>query len=138
MHGVATAAAIRLSVFLTAFGFGLVTAGIVALAAVALSLQIGVTNVPNFAHGELLTFGAYGALIAQVLTQNLFVDALVGMAVAGITAWCMNRLVLQSFIKIGTRRIYLLVVTAGLSLILPNSLHLVFSSAILPIKVPAD
>ena len=100
----------------------MVTAGILALAAVGLSLQISVTNVPNFAHGELLTFGAYGALVAQYVTNDLFVDAAAGMVASGAVAFAMNRFILQSFIRIGTRRIYLLIVTAGVSLFLRTHL----------------
>jgi branched-subunit amino acid ABC-type transport system permease component len=36
-------------------GFGLITASILALSTVALSLQFSVTNIPNFAHGEIMT-----------------------------------------------------------------------------------
>jgi branched-subunit amino acid ABC-type transport system permease component len=127
-----------MSVFLTAFGFGMVTAGIIALAAVGLSLQISVTNVPNFAHGELLTFGAYGALVAQFVTNNLFVDAAAGMVAAGLVAFAMNRFVLQSFIRIGTRRIYLLIVTAGISLFLQNGLAVVFGQPDRVLALPSD
>ena len=127
-----------MSVFLTSFGFGMVTAGIIALAAVGLSLQISVTNVPNFAHGELLTFGAYGALVAQFVTNNLFIDAAAGMVAAGLVAFAMNRLVLQSFIRIGTRRIYLLIVTAGISLFLQNGLAVVFGQPDRVLALPSD
>jgi branched-chain amino acid transport system permease protein len=105
-----------------AVGFGLVTAAIVALPALALSLQFGVTNVPNFAHGELITFGAYGALLAQRFTDNLMIQIAIGIAFAGLTALLTNWLVLQSFVRIGARPIQLLVVTAGLSLVLQNGL----------------
>jgi neutral amino acid transport system permease protein len=47
--------------FFLAVGFGLVTASILAISTVALSLQYSVTNVPNFAHGEVMTLGAYWA-----------------------------------------------------------------------------
>jgi len=129
---------LSVSLFLSSVGFGMVTAGILALAAVGLSLQISVTNVPNFAHGELLTCGAYGALVAQFLTNNLFVDALVGMVVSGVVAFGMNRFILQSFIKIGTRRIYLLIVTAGVSLFLQNALAVVFGEPDRVLTLPSD
>lgn len=105
-----------------AIGFGLVTSAVVALPAMALSLQFGVTNVPNFAHGELITFGAYGALLAHTFTNSLLIQIAVGVAFAGVTALLTNWLVLQSFVKIGARPIQLLVVTAGLSLVLQNGL----------------
>ena len=126
-----------MSSFLAAVGFGLVTASIVGLSAVALTLQLGVTNVPNFAHGEILTLGAYGAFEAQRFTSNLAVDALIGMAVGGLAALAMNLCVLQSFVKRGTRTIHLLIVTAGLSLVIQNVLIFFFSSTDQSVKLPA-
>jgi branched-subunit amino acid ABC-type transport system permease component len=126
-----------LTVFLTSLGFGFVTAAIIALAAVGLSLQIGVTNVPNFAHGELITYGAYGALIVQFASDNMLLDTLGGMAFAGVTAWAMNRFVLQSFVSRGTPRIYLLIATAGLSFFLQNALAFVFGERTQVLRLPA-
>jgi branched-chain amino acid transport system permease protein len=126
------------SLFLESAGFGLVTGAIVALAAMGLSLQIGVTNVPNFAHGELLTYGAYGALIAQFVTKNLLIDCVVAMAVAAATGYAINRLVLQPFIKIRTRPINLLIVTAGLSIVLQNLLAIVFGQTTRVLTLPGD
>jgi branched-subunit amino acid ABC-type transport system permease component len=127
---------LAMSSFMAAVGFGLVTASIVGLSAVALTLQLGVTNVPNFAHGEILTLGAFGALEAQRFTSYLVVDALVGMVVAGLAALAMNLCVLQSFVRKGTRPIHLLIVTAGLSLIIQNLLVFFFSSTDESFKLP--
>jgi branched-chain amino acid transport system permease protein len=46
-----------------AIGFGLTTAAIIALSTVALSLQYSVTRSINFAHGELMTVGAYAGYV---------------------------------------------------------------------------
>ena len=126
------------STFFESAGFGLVTGSIIALAAMGLTLQIGVTNVPNFAHGTFLTYGAYGALIAQFATKNLLVDALVAMLMGAALAYLMNRLVLQSFTKIRTRPIYLLIVTAGLSIVLQNVLQLAFGASPRVLTFPAS
>ena len=109
-------------VLLVRWGFGVVTAAIVMIGALALSLQFSVTRVPNFAHGELITYGGYGAFLAQAVTHNLLADLLSGMALGAAAAWASNRFVLQPFIRIGARPIYLLIVTAGLSLVLQNGL----------------
>jgi branched-subunit amino acid ABC-type transport system permease component len=52
---------------------GLVLGSIYALAAAGLSLAYGVLRFANFAHGELMTFGAYAALVA--------------VGLLGISAW---------------------------------------------------
>src|SRR5690606_15918021 len=42
--------------------WGVMLGGIIALGAIGLTLVYGVLKFPNFAHGELVTLGAYGAL----------------------------------------------------------------------------
>jgi len=66
--------------FFLGVGFGLVTASVLAISAVALTLQFSVTDVPNFSHGELMTIGAYTVLEAQTFTSNLVVGALLAAA----------------------------------------------------------
>jgi len=44
---------------------GLVTGSIVALGAIGLALVYDIAEVPNFAHGDLLTLGAYAALLVN-------------------------------------------------------------------------
>ncbi|HEV2582838.1 MAG TPA: branched-chain amino acid ABC transporter permease [Ktedonobacteraceae bacterium] len=108
-------------IYLHAIGFGLVTASILALASVGLSLQFGVTNYINFAYGELLTFGAYFAWIANnQYGWNIWVALLVGAIMVGIVAVVINVLILQQFIRRQYPTLFMLVVTFGLSLILAN------------------
>ncbi|MFB6193809.1 MAG: branched-chain amino acid ABC transporter permease [Halobaculum sp.] len=44
---------------------GIVTGSVIALGAIGLSLVYSIAEVPNFAHGELLTLGAYTALLVN-------------------------------------------------------------------------
>ena len=50
---------------LLTLGFGLVTAAILSLSAVAFTLEYAVTNVANLSHGEILTIGAYTAYLVH-------------------------------------------------------------------------
>ena len=50
---------------LLTLGFGLVAAAILALSALAFTLEYSVTNVANLSHGEILTVGAYCAYLVQ-------------------------------------------------------------------------
>lgn len=111
---------------LLSVGYGLVTASIIALSSIALSLQYGVSNIPNFAHGEFLTIGAYGALLAQHLTGVFFLDALIGAAGAGVVAWLVNLIVIESFVRRSAQRSVLFVVTIGVSLVLQNLITFFF------------
>jgi branched-subunit amino acid ABC-type transport system permease component len=118
-------------------GFGLVTSSVIALSAVALSLQFSVSNIPNFAHGEFLTLGAFGALVAQFFTHNLIIDALAGGVVAAVAAWAINRAVIEPFMRRGARITVLFVVTIALSFMIQNGLILVFGGTTHNLVVPS-
>ncbi|MDT5120394.1 MAG: branched-chain amino acid transport system permease protein [Mycobacterium sp.] len=115
--------------FLLATGFGIVTASIIALATVALSLQYSVTNVPNFAHGEIMTIGAYGALEVSRHANNVPLEVIVAVGLGATFAWGMNKLLLQPFLHKGAKNLVLFVVTIAVSLILQNIVLLIFGGA---------
>src|SRR2546426_8026596 len=53
----------RMSIFISAFGFGLVSAAVIAIAAVGFTMQFGITNLINLAYGGIMitpAFVAYG------------------------------------------------------------------------------
>lgn len=111
--------------FFLGVGFGLVTASVLAISAVALTLQFSVTDVPNFSHGELMTIGAYAVLEAQTFTSNLVVGALLAAASGAILALILN-LVLRRFIRAGAKRFVLFVITIAYGLLLQNVYQLVW------------
>jgi branched-subunit amino acid ABC-type transport system permease component len=111
--------------FFLGVGFGLVTASVLAISAVALTLQFSVTDVPNFSHGELMTIGAYTALEAQTLTSNLIVGAVLAAASGAVLALILN-LVLRRFIRAGAKRFVLFVITIAYGLLLQNVYQLVW------------
>lgn len=111
---------------LHAIGFGLVTAALVGISAVALSLQYGVTNFANFAHGEFLTVGAYAAYATQHWTHNLPIQVLAGAAAAAGVASLMNVVAIRPFVRTSARLVILLVVTAALSQIIQGSISFGF------------
>jgi branched-subunit amino acid ABC-type transport system permease component len=116
-----------LHTLLLSLGFGLITASILAIAAVGLSLQFSVTNYINFAYGDLLTFGVYAAFVVnQRLGWNIWIGLAVAMIATAILAWLINLLILRPFTDRGTSPIMMLVVTLGLSLILQNAILAVF------------
>jgi branched-subunit amino acid ABC-type transport system permease component len=50
--------------FLHAVGFGIVTAAVMALAAVGFTVQFGVTNILNLAYGDVMTASAFVAYVS--------------------------------------------------------------------------
>ncbi|HVB20847.1 MAG TPA: hypothetical protein VNG51_02760, partial [Ktedonobacteraceae bacterium] len=77
-----------LHTLLLSFGFGLITASILAIAAVGLSLQFGITNYINFAYGDLLTFGVYVAFVVnQHFGLNIWIGLVLAVIATAILAW---------------------------------------------------
>ncbi len=102
-------------------GFGIVTAAVLALAAVGLSLQFGVTNYVNFAYGAYLAFGMFFTYTGQtVLHMPIWLAAVLGVIATGLVAVLIDALVLEPFVRRGTSGFFLLIVTFGLSLVLLN------------------
>ena len=119
-----------MSLLLPTIGFGIVTASILALAAVGFTLQFSVTGVVNFAFGDLMTLAAYIAwLLNTGLHWNLWAGAAGGMIFLAIASVLMNRLLLQPFIRKRTDLFGLLIVTFAFGLIVQNALQAVFGPA---------
>lgn len=115
-----------MNVFFEALGFGLVTASIVALAAVGLTLQISVTNFVNFAYGDLLTLGAYLAYAVNVAGVPFPIAVVIGAAALGLLAVLTNRILFEPFVRGRARVVTLLMVTLGLSFIVQNAMLIVW------------
>lgn len=117
-----------MSILLLSIGFGLVTASVLAIAGVGLSLQFGVTNFVNFAYGDYATFGAYVALVLNEHGVNIYLAMLAAGVVTAIFAALVNRFVFQHFIKQRVKVVILLVVTIGVSLVIEYALQSIFGA----------
>lgn len=110
-----------MSLFLLTIGFGVVTAAVLALASVGLSLQFGVTNYVNFAYSSFLAAGMFLTYTASTALHLPFLlAAIVGIIGSGLVAVLCNIFILEPFVSRGTSGFYLLIVTFGLSLVLLN------------------
>ncbi len=116
--------------FWLSVGFGLVTASVIAVAAVGLSLQFGITNYINFAYGDFMALGAYLAweLNAGLLHWNIWVAMIGGSLLVGVFAVVVNRLVLAPFARRFDRIFYILIVTFALSLIILSLLNSIWGA----------
>jgi neutral amino acid transport system permease protein len=92
---------------------------IIALAAVGLSLIFGTTGLTNFAHGELVTFGAITAFFFNVvLDVHLVLAALLTVVVCGLAGWFLDAGLWGPLRKRGTGLIAMMIVSIGLALFL--------------------
>lgn len=109
-----------------ALGFGLVTAAVIALAAVGLSLQVSITNFVNFAYGDMMTLGAYAAYAVNALGVPLPVATIVGGLLVAALAVLANHVVFAPFVRRRARLVTLLIVTLGLAFIIQNTLLVIW------------
>lgn len=118
-------------------GFGLVTAAILSLSAVAFTLEYAVTNVANLSHGEILTVGAYAALIVHARTGNAVAAALAAALAGGLIALAMHAAVVDRFIRRGTPTLVIFIATLGLSFVIQNVLVIIFGAANVAYTIPS-
>ncbi len=94
---------------------------IIAMCAIGLSLIFGTTGLVNFAHGEMVTFGALMAYLFHVtgvfgITTSLIVAAVLAFIVSGIAGGLFNQFVWYPLRRRGSSLISQLVVSIGLSI----------------------
>ena len=117
-----------MSTFLVSVGVGLSTAAILALSAVAFTLEYAVSRVANFAHGEFLTIGAYAAYSGQaIFHQNVAAAALIATVAGMLAGLALNAAVIEQFR--GRSGITVLIATLGVALIVENVLIMVYGAA---------
>jgi branched-subunit amino acid ABC-type transport system permease component len=124
--------------FWLSVGFGFVTASVLAIAAVGLSLQFGITNYVNFAYGDFMALGGFFAYVLnnQVLHLNIWVALVIGSLAMGVLAVILNRLILDPFARRFSTSHYVLIVTFGLSLIMLNSEYSIWGAQVRFFNMP--
>lgn len=113
--------------FLLYVGFGIVTAAVLSLSAVALTLEFAVSRVANLAHGELLTIGAYAAYELLQWTNSVVLAAGGAAIVGGLAGIAMNVGLIERFA--GRPAIVTVIATLGVSLVAQNLLIIIFGAA---------
>src|SRR6266851_6142945 len=117
-----------MSTFLISVGIGLATAAILALSAVAFTLEFAVSRVANFAHGELLTIGAYAAYSGQRLFhQNVGAAALIAAAAGLVAGLAMNAGLIEQFRGRSATTVF--IATLGAALVLQNLIEMIYGAA---------
>ena len=121
-----------MSQFWLAFGFGLVTSSVLAIAAVGMSLQFGITNYINFAYGDFMALGAFLTyeLNASFLHLSVWIALFGGSLGMGVIAVLLNRFLLGPFARRFGKTFYVLIVTFGLSLIILNVIYSIWGSSL--------
>lgn len=121
---------------LLTLGFGLVTAAILSLSAVAFTMEYAVTNVANLSHGEILTIGAYAAYLVHRATGNTLLAALSAAAAGGIVALLLHLAVIDRFVSRDVGTMSTFIATLGISFVIQNILVIIFGAANVAYTIP--
>lgn len=96
------------------------------LMAVGLTLTYAVSRVINFAHGEIVTLGAYAATLAVNLGGLTLLPALLIAAAAGaVLALLLDELIYKPLVARRASPLYLLVASIGASIVVRHLIYLV-------------
>jgi len=111
--------------FLQLTVYGVVLGSIVALGAIGLSLVYGILRFPHFAHGDLVTLGAYLALVL-VTSAQLPVLAALPVAAAGtaLAAVAIDQVLYRRLRQVAP--VILLIASVGVALIIRSLVQLVW------------
>src|SRR5215475_162836 len=110
--------AAAVTLFLASLGFGLVTASVLAIAAVGFTLQFGVTDVLNLAYGAIMIAGAYVAYVVNQAGLSVWIGLLAALAVCSAGSVLLNSGVYAPFQRRGTSPITMVIVSLGMTLII--------------------
>lgn len=107
---------------------GVVLSLIIALGALGLNLIFGTTGLSNFAHGELLTLGAFTAFVLNVWWGiDLLIAAPIAIALSGLLwGWGQNQILWKPLRKRGTGLIAAMIVSIGLAIALRYTILFIF------------
>lgn len=107
-----------MSLFVESIGFGLLTAAVLALAAVGFTLQFAVTNVLNLAYSGVMIVAAYAAYAVNQAGVSIWIGALAAIAAGSLLSLFLNNGIYRPFQRRGTPPVSLVIVSLGMLLIL--------------------
>lgn len=114
---------------------GLLIGSVYALISVGLTLIFGVMNVVNFAHGEFLMLGMFGAYFA---TTAFGIDPLIIAPLIGLAGFFLGavaeRILIEPIIK--APQSAQIIATVGLGIVLANAAAAIFGNNFLSVSTP--
>lgn len=114
---------------------GLLIGSVYALISVGLTLIFGVMNIVNFAHGEFLMLGMFGAYFA---TTTFGIDPLLFAPVIGLAGFLLGAVTERLLIEpiINAPQSAQIIATVGLGIVLANAAAAIFGNNFLSVSTP--
>jgi neutral amino acid transport system permease protein len=107
---------------------GIAVGSIIALSAVGLTLTYGILRLANFAHGDLMTLGAYLTLVASGFGVTIWVSILIGASLTIGVALLSEKLLWQPMRDRRASSTTLIIISIGLALFLRNGIILIWGA----------
>lgn len=108
---------------------GIMLGILIALGALGLNLVFGTTGLTNFAHGELITLGAFVALLFNTAGLHIVIAAPLSVLVCAVVfGWGQNKVLWKPLRKRKTGLIAAMIVSIGLAIVLRYTVSLFFGS----------
>jgi branched-subunit amino acid ABC-type transport system permease component len=112
-----------MSLFLASLGFGLVTAAVLAIAAVGFTMQFAVTDVLNLAYGAVMIASAFVAYALNQAGVNVWIGVLAAAAAGSVGSVLLQRGVYTPFPHRGRVSLTMVIVSLGMTLIIEFGLQ---------------
>ena len=111
-----------MNLFVAAFGFGLVSMSVIAIAAVGFTMQFGITNILNLAYGEVMISAAYLAYYMNKAGISIWIGMVAGALFGAVFSFLLNRVIYAPFMRKGTANLGMVIVSLAVSLMISNLL----------------
>ena len=111
-----------MNLFVAAFGFGLVSMSVIAIAAVGFTMQFGITNMINLAYGEVMISSAYVAYYLNRAGISIWIGMVAGALFGAVFSFLLSRFVYAPFQRKGTSYLGMVIVSLAISLMIANLL----------------
>jgi branched-chain amino acid transport system permease protein/neutral amino acid transport system permease protein len=109
--------------FLASLGFGLVTAAVLAIAAIGFTMQFAVTGVLNLAYGAVMIAAAFIAYAVNRTGASVWAGLAAAAAAGAVGSLLLNRGIYTPFQRRGTSPIAMVIVSLGMTLIIEFSVQ---------------
>src|SRR5579859_6247852 len=112
-----------MSLFLASLGFGLVTAAVLAIAAVGFTMQFAVTDVLNLAYGAVMIAAAFVAYAVNQAGASVWLGLLAAAAAGAVLSVLLNQGIYTPFRRRGSAPVTMVIVSLGMTLIIEFGLQ---------------
>ena len=111
-----------MELYVAALGFGLISASVIAIAAVGFTMQFGIANMINLAYGEVMIVCAYVAFYVNQAGVSVWASMIAAALAGAVLSFLLNRFLYAPFQRKGTNLIGMVIISLAASLILANVL----------------